>query len=124
MRVKSSVSSKYLSLTFPLTTVSEPNRRDHWGKRRRRGANQQQVVGWELAAFRPSIAAVGLPVRVTLTRIAPERTDPDNLGAGFKAVQDAVAKVLNVDDGDPRVTWVYDQEHQPRGRSVRIEFES
>jgi hypothetical protein len=51
--------------------------------------------------------------------------DPDNLANSFKAVQDAVAKRLGIDDGDQsKVRWVYEQRATGRheyGLEVKIE---
>jgi hypothetical protein len=50
------------------------------------------------------------PLVVTITRFGPNRVDDDNLAAGCKAVRDAVARVLGIDDGDPQIAWLYKQE--------------
>lgn len=61
-------------------------------------------------------------VTVTLVCIRPKFIDPDNLGNGFKALQDAVADWLGVDDGDPRIEWIYRQQvgPKPHGTIVMI----
>lgn len=73
------------------------------------------------------VLADGTPNRyhVHLTRIAPGQVDRhDNLGASFKAVVDAIATWLCVDDADPRVRWSYDQQGCPfRMAALRIEVE-
>jgi hypothetical protein len=65
---------------------------------------------------------------VTLTRIGPRDLDSDNLAGSAKAVRDAVARWLGVDDG-PRapVEWRYAQERPAKGAkryAVRITIES
>lgn len=62
---------------------------------------------------------------ITLTRVGARMLDPDNLANSFKAVQDAIAKRLGIDDGDQsKVRWVYEQratgKHQ-YGLEVKIE---
>jgi hypothetical protein len=60
----------------------------------------------EHASHEPGFAA-----RVTLTR--PYQVTPldcDNLSASFKAVRDAVARYLRLDDASERLHWVYRQE--------------
>ena len=60
----------------------------------------------EHATHEPDFAA-----RVTLTR--PYQVTPldcDNLSASFKAVRDAVARYLLLDDASDRIHWVYKQE--------------
>lgn len=76
-------------------------------------------------------AAVGrrqrpaLPVRVTLTRIAPSSglDAHDNLRGSLKPFVDGVADWLGLDDRDQRIEWVYAQE---RGAAygVRIVVEA
>ena len=92
-------------ITIPIRTVSEANQREHWSKRHRRNVAQQARVAWTLFGHEWT----ALPCRITLTRIAPRKLDPDNLAGSFKHVQDAVAKWLGVDDGDASLTWVYAQ---------------
>jgi hypothetical protein len=65
-----------------------------------------------------------VPLAITLTRVAPRPLDTDNLSSAFKAIRDGVADALTVDDGDPRLAWVYQQRRgQPReyGIAIRIE---
>lgn len=65
-----------------------------------------------------------LPLVVTLVRIAPRELDDDNLRGAFKAMRDAVAEWLGVDDADPRVEWAYGQKRAgPREYRVGIEIE-
>jgi hypothetical protein len=107
-------------LYLELKTISEPNARGHWAKRAAR-AKAQRRKAHAMAA--PRAAAVGLPVAVTLTRIAPSNgLDDDNLRGALKAVRDGVADALQVDDRDPRVTWRYGQQ---RGKEygVMVEME-
>lgn len=43
-----------------------------------------------------------MPVRITLTRVAPRSLDPfDNLPASLKPVADGVADALGIDDRSP-----------------------
>ncbi len=104
-----------------LVVVSEANRRDHHMARHRRAKAQAAAVGLALLGC-PRVA---LPVRVTLVRVGGKPLDPDNLAGGFKSVQDAVARWLEVDDGDHhRVRWNYHQRlarsGEVRGVEVRI----
>lgn len=65
------------------------------------------------AAVRAALAALTpppLPVAVVLTRLGGRKLDAhDNLPRSLKAVVDAVAEWLGVDDADPRVRWVIRQ---------------
>jgi hypothetical protein len=113
-----------LSITLPRCEIkSEMNQRDHWAVRKRRFDSQA-------AALNRAVALLGLrpdlppgPVAVTLTRISGRRMDDDNLAGGFKAVRDAVARWLQVDDGDPRVAWLYQQEPGKGTPAVRVLIE-
>jgi hypothetical protein len=67
----------------------------------------------------------GRPRRVVVSLLALRRRplDPDNNAASFKALQDAIAETLGLDDGDPRFIWQYQQMHSfgREGVIVRIE---
>lgn len=99
-----------VTVTIPIHTVSEANRRDHWAVKAARAKAQRAAVGWCLAGKVPALRA-GEAAIVTLTRRGGRTLDDDNLRIAFKAVRDAVAKTLGVDDGDvARVGWAYRQE--------------
>jgi hypothetical protein len=51
---------------------------------------------------------VPLPCTVQLTRVSPGRPldAHDNLTGALKAVVDELARLIGVDDADPRVTWL------------------
>jgi hypothetical protein len=97
-----------IEFTAPARVESEMNRREHWTRRRKRFAEHKQAVAYSWP--KPRYRDYGGRVVVTLTRIAPRRMDCDNLASGFKAIRDEIARTIGIDDGDPRVTWVYAQE--------------
>ena len=103
-------------------TVSEANRRDHRHDQARRARQQHAAARLQLGP-RPRLAATDWPVAVRLTRVSARRLDGDNLARALKAIQDATARWLGVDDGDEdRVTWTHAQERGPRGtHGVRVE---
>lgn len=109
-----------------LHTISEANAREHhMVKARRKRLHTDTARAHVLAAK----AGPPLPLRITLTRIGAKRLDSDNLAGAFKGVQDGVALARGVDDGDPRITWVYEQEcRRPCGGvqayGVRIRIEA
>ena len=108
--------------------VSLTNARMHHMAKARLARGQRKRVKWtmlegwrqpETPAAR--VRALGLvSLVVTITRIGPRALDSDNLAASGKHVRDGVADALGVDDGDPRITWLYAQEKGPYG--VRIEI--
>lgn len=110
-------------VTVPIRTVSEANARDGWRKKSRRAQEQKFLVrahvGVEFARRNAP------PYDVTLVRIGPKKLDKDNLANSFKWVQDAVAAVLGVDDGEEdKVQWHYRQEPGGKKYAVRIEIET
>ena len=111
-----------IAITIGIRTVSEMNAREHWAKRRSRKVSQQVLVA---ACCRAALRDISLPCVVTLVRVRPPRgkvMDPDNYASSWKHVQDAVAKLLGVDDGDTsRVSWVYGPQERGTDYAVRIE---
>lgn len=112
-----------ITLTLPIRTVSTLNAREHWSKRARRAAEHRALARMLLTA--PWRAArLTLPVRVTLTRVAPRALDGDNAQGALKSVRDGIADALGVDDRTPLVTWAYDQRRgKPRECGVDITIE-
>lgn len=101
-----------MTLTLPIKVVSEANMRGHWAAKANR-AKRQRKAAW--AYLLADNAPRTLPATITLTRIAPRMLDDDNLAGAFKAVRDGVADYFQVDDGDPRYRWRYDQRPGKRG---------
>lgn len=93
-------------LVVPVRIQRGGNNREHWSQRQTRVAAEKAAVREVLP---PMLYRPRLPVRVTMTRVAPRALDDDNNTAGFKAVRDEIARWLGVDDADKRVTWVCDQ---------------
>lgn len=72
-------------------------------------------------------ASIRLPCTVHLTRIGPKKLDSDdNLNISFKAIRDAIAAKLGVDDGeDDKINFVYHQEPcKVRRYSIIVEIVS
>lgn len=66
----------------------------------------------------------GPRIRVTLIRFGSKTLDGDNLrGGGFKALRDAIARWLGLDDADDVIDWEYAQcvTRGRQGTAVRIE---
>ncbi len=69
-------------------------------------------------------ARLELPVRVTITRVAPRALDDDNNQGALKSVRDGIADALGVDDRTSLVEWVYRQRRgKPREYGVEIQIE-
>jgi hypothetical protein len=112
-----------IRVTLPVRTVSLLNEREHWSKRAARAA-EHRALAHMLVKPQLRAARLELPVRVTMTRVAPCELDDDNLRGALKAARDGVADALGVDDRSPRVQWVYDQRRgNVREYAVVIEIE-
>jgi len=94
----------------PIRIVSEANLREHWAVKNRRKTTQQTEMIIVLRNVLRQSPKITLPCVVTLTRIGPRKIDDDNLANGCKGIRDAIAHELDVDDGDSRITFHYDQE--------------
>jgi hypothetical protein len=91
-------------------TVSELNARGHWAKRERRKHDQATGVAIAFTPVLPLVRLIPPPYLVTMTRLGGRMLDDDNLAGALKAVQDSVARILDVDDGDrDAVRWVRGQ---------------
>ena len=108
--------------SFPLRLWS----RNQWDSHtrwpcRRKAKQEKTITGIEVYRIL-NRAKPRMPLKVTMTYICPKRLDPDNVVGALKHVQDAIATVVGVDDGDERYEWIHDQE---RGKkyTVRIEIE-
>lgn len=104
--------------------VSEANRRDHWFVKRRRQKEQQEATHAALITLGADIRArlIDSPtITVRFVRIGGKRLDSDNLVSGFKAIRDALAKWLRVDDGSDRLKWEWPVQEYGE-RAVRIEL--
>ena len=91
-----------ITITLPIHTVSEANRRDHWRVRAKR-ARLHRMTAY---AWTPRF---GLPCVVTMIRVGVRSLDSDNLQGALKATRDGVADRLGVPDNDPRIEWRYGQ---------------
>lgn len=117
-----------LSVTVPVATVSELNRRDHWAEKHRRSKQQRELTMLLLRTAKVDRRSLCAPFVVTMTRIAPGSIkDSDNLASSTKAIRDAIATFLDVDDadvmGNGSVRWVVRQEKGPQ-YALRIDIES
>lgn len=112
-------------IPMPVHVVTEGNMHEHWRSRYTRRKAQQLRTTAFLEAWRHSGNPwPAPPLTITLTCLGPRRLDAhDNLPMSFKAVVDAIAKWLRIDDGDERLTWQYAQEHSKQ-HSIRVLFEA
>lgn len=104
------VTIREICFDAPIKTVSEANRssREPWQVKMRRRKSQQLEMN---VMFKNALQGrqIPLPCTVKLTRVGPKAMDTDNLAGSFKACRDEIARVLGVDDGDPRIRFEYEQ---------------
>lgn len=109
-----------VAFLVPIRTAPGQNVRENRGRRIVRVQAERGAVALCWPKF-----PVPLPCTVQLTRISPgQPLDPkENLPASLKAVVDELARLIGVDDADPRVTWLPDK--QERGEwGVWVEITS
>ena len=111
-----------LRFEAPIHTESEANSRGFWAKRHARSSDQQSAV--TLLCRSKFGRPPAPPLRAVLTRIAERELDDDNLVSAFKAIRDAIAKWLGVNDKHRRlVRYSYEQERCAPGRfGIRVEL--
>lgn len=96
-----------MTYRFDIKTVSEANQREHWATRNRRKKRQQADFS---VLWRSMGCTVTPPATVTFTRYSCRTLDSDNITSCFKGIRDALAREIDIDDGDDRVTYRYEQE--------------
>ncbi len=102
-------------ITLP-PVKSAANLREHWSVKAKRVAQERAD------AFLLTPALKNFSGTITFTRYNWQRSDDDNNISACKPYRDGIAQRLGIDDGDPRITWLYRQE---RGKpAVVVEFES
>ena len=108
-----------------VATVSEANRsrHEHWSRIAARATAQKDTTTYVLRA-RAARCPWPTPLVVTLTRVGVRTLDDDNLRGALKAVRDAVARWVGVDDRHADlVRYDYAQEVAgKRRKGVRIEI--
>lgn len=92
---------------IPLKTGRGLNNRETWRQTARRVANERSVT--LLAMGYPRRLQPGEAVQVTLVRVSRGHLDDDNNVGALKHVRDAVAQWLGIDDGSPRIRFLYGQ---------------
>jgi hypothetical protein len=94
----------------PLHAGRGQNEREHFMARARRVKGERDTTGWALRAHERRHRKPHLPCMVRLERQGPTPgLDDDNLVGSLKAVRDAVAEWIGVDDDDPRIHFEYTQ---------------
>jgi hypothetical protein len=102
-----------LTTTIDVTLISKANAREHRRVRDQRIIKERDatLVALKYQTGRPDVVLMhDEGARVTLSRPYHETPlDDDNIRAAFKAVRDAIADFLGVDDGSSQLHWIYTQ---------------
>lgn len=92
------------------------NSRCHWAQKARTVKHQR----WAVFIGLRGETKPPLPLVVTIVRVGPKPLDSDNAVSAAKGCRDQIAQWLKIDDSDPRVTWVVQQERGPYAVRVVI----
>lgn len=105
-----------LSVGLPVRLVNTSNRREHWRATAKRAKHVRALTntvvlrGMTDLAFPLEWRIVSRRLAVRLVYVGPRQLDDDGVASAVKSLRDGVADALGVDDRDPRVVWVPDQE--------------
>jgi len=109
LRALGSIAAKSpaISVAVPVQLKNTSNGREHW----RATAKRAKLVR-ETTRMLIQVATNGktFPLIVRLVYVGPRQLDDDGIASAVKSLRDGVADALGVDDRDPRVVWVPDQE--------------
>jgi len=118
-----------IEFSIPGSVPSSSNLREHWAQKAKR-VKAQRISANVLARMYVSfyfITAIKSGATVTLTRVYAGRGKPldnhDNLASSMKPHVDGIANALGLDDGDARLTWLYEQLRGP-APCVRVRIEA
>lgn len=98
-----------VDIDIRLKTPNALSNEHHYARATRRKREQETTLK-AFAPYEPPTFDDNTKLTITLTRLGPVPLDSDNLAYSFKAVRDAIAKWLGIDDNDQRLTWDYRQE--------------
>lgn len=100
-----------------LRLINAANAREHWAAKAARVTAEHQVIANALATV---VRPEGPRWHVVITREGRALMDTDGLAISAKAIRDAIARWLGVDDGPMApVTWSYEQ-HTAKGYGVMV----
>jgi hypothetical protein len=108
-----------ITVLLPIRTHTESNTGGHYMTRAKAAKRQRAAVTTWLLGY--SIPA--LPVRVTLTRLAPGVLDRDNAWSSMKRAIDGIADAYGVEDNDPRIKWADVKQEKSATYGVRVTIE-
>lgn len=95
-------------IELPIKIVSEANNRDYYRKKGERVKRQKRITTDHLQRVPKVNLSDNDEFIIQLTRLKGYRQkdmDSDNLQGGFKAVRDAIATWIGIDDRSDRMSW-------------------
>jgi hypothetical protein len=101
--------------SFQFRLINTSNGREHWRVVAKRAKLHRAAIKVRLRAPAQNIPLVSYfrpetRFFVRLVYVGPRQLDDDGVASAVKSLRDGVADALGVDDRDPRVVWVPDQE--------------
>jgi hypothetical protein len=99
-----------ISVAVPVRLRNTANSREHWRATAKRAKLVRETTR---RLIQGATSGKTFPLIVRLVYVGPRQLDDDGVASAVKSLRDGVADALGVDDRDPRVVWVPDQE---RGR--------
>ena len=100
---------------YPLRLTNAKSRHEHWTVQSKRTRIQRHYVFEHLMALWEDGPLLGMPLHITITRIAPRVLDEgDNLAYAASAVRDAISdwlcgQYLKGEDRQEGLVWEYEQ---------------
>ena len=104
-----------IGTSLPLRLTNAKSRHEHWTVQSKRTRIQRHYVFEHLMALWEDGPLLGLPLHITITRIAPRVLDEgDNLAYAASAVRDAISdwlcgQYLKGEDRQEGLVWEYEQ---------------
>lgn len=113
-----------VTIDLPIKTVNPLNGQwTHWRKRRKLVNAEKETT---TMIVKPRLEKGRIPCSVVLTRKHwAKPMDSDAVPPSLKAIRDAIAKCIGIDDGDARIQWSYQQakcKHKDFGVIVEIRY--
>lgn len=108
-----------VTVVMPVRLRNTSNARDGWHATAKRAKTVRSLARQLVANEFEKADLLELPIDgelvyinivVRLVYIGPRQLDDDGVASAVKSLRDGVADALGVDDRDPRVVWVPDQE--------------
>jgi len=96
-----------VSVEVPVRLVNTSNSRSGWRSTAKRAKTVRETTRM---LVRNATSGRVFPLVVRLVYVGPRQLDDDGIASAVKSLRDGVADALGVDDRDPRVVWVPDQE--------------